>query len=227
MQGIKMGSKQDDDVDDFLSSIMHGVTNGNEQGAQGESSKKSFRSKNKHSDNTGISDSNIVRHKLRLWVKLMFMFVGIALFGLAFYLASGPVARLLTPSPFSSEIKESVEFPLYYPTSLPEGFKIETDSIKEAENGVVIYAISNGSGKRVTVSAQKAPENIDINALYSSFDDTYELDTSTGKIKVAKTDDNVHIANLIRDDTWLLLNTPNGNVSTEEFNQILSSIREG
>lgn len=129
-------------------------------------------------------------------------------------------------SPFTSEIKQSVDFTLYYPANLPDGFKIEQDSVSQADEGVVIYAISNGSGKRITISVQQMPENINLDLLYNNLSDVYEIDTSYGKVKVGK-DGNVLIGNVNANGTWLLFNTPNGNVTTEEFNQVLASVIQG
>jgi hypothetical protein len=60
-------------------------------------------------------------------------------------------------SPLPKSARQAVNFPLYYPSHLPEGYKLEKGSAK-AENNIVFYSISN-NGKKISVSEQAAPIN--------------------------------------------------------------------
>lgn len=219
-----MSSSRKDDIDDILSGIMHGSN----QAEKPRSEQRPAENKSEYSPpHKEKPYKNNVRHSKGKVVRylLLFIVLGLAIAGIVFG-ASKLAPNLLSPSPFSEEVKKDIDFSLYYPANLPEGFKIETDSIQQADQGVVIYAISNDSGKRITVSIQKMPENIDLNKIYENLSNVYEVDTDYGKVKVGQ-DENILIGNVNAEGTWLLINTPNGNVSTDELNTVLSSLKKG
>jgi hypothetical protein len=60
-------------------------------------------------------------------------------------------------SPIPKNIEKSVNFALYYPSNLPNGYSLDKNSVK-SENQIVFYSLSSGD-KKISISEQAAPSN--------------------------------------------------------------------
>jgi hypothetical protein len=60
-----------------------------------------------------------------------------------------------TQSTIPQETQESVSFPVYYPSELPEGYQLKKDSIK-VDRDIVFYSFSNDD-KNIMISEQAIP----------------------------------------------------------------------
>ncbi len=140
----------------------------------------------------------------------------------------GPVSSLLQPkSPFSEEITSSMNIPLFYPTSPPAGFKIEVDSVTQPEPGVVLYVMSDEEGNRINLTLQRQPEGINLDPLYAALISTRELTTTKfGTIKTGITTENISITNILTGQTWILINMPRDTINDEVLVKMIDSFRE-
>lgn len=143
-----------------------------------------------------------------------------------FFLWNGPISGLLEPkSPFEPELQEKVGIPLYFPTKLPEGFKIETNSISQPESNVVIYAVSDDTNQKITISLQRQPEGINLDPLYENLSSINETDTQYGTVKVGKSEDNIYMANVLTGETWVIITSQNNILDTETIKTIVNNLR--
>lgn len=210
-------SRSDEEIDDILSEIM------NFKPSSGPKKQRKISKKHVKASKVVVFEiffilRRAITPKRLIYVTFTLLAISAAVFGI-----SKIKPDLFAGSPFEETVKDSVEYDLYYPTSLPPGFKIETDSVQKVEDGVVVYAISDDDGKRITVSSQIKPSQINLDSIYAALSGVYDLKTHNGDVKVGKAQNGVLVAAMTLGDTWLLLNTPNGNVSVDEFNQILVS----
>jgi hypothetical protein len=104
-------------------------------------------------------------------------------------------------SPFPENVKKSVSFPIYYPSSLPKGFFLNTNSLKSSNN-LAFYNIDTIDGNKVTVSLQALPKGFDIStSVKPSIKTTvsipagiaYNVSTARQTIFIVETADNVLI----------------------------------
>jgi hypothetical protein len=228
---------QDDDIDDILSGIMRGEADDspakhqtkNHYTAPPKKTKKQKKAKDPNSKGFFFTLGAVIKYFFsRKIVKVSFYVILLILILILIGFTTNKLyPNLLNPTPFNTEIKESVGYSLYYPKDLPQNFKIESDSVQEADPGVVVYAISDEDGHRLTVSMQRLPEGLNLEPLTNSLQDTYEIDTPLGKAMVGKTENGMLIANLIVDETWIIVNTPNANITTDQMNTVLQGLSKG
>jgi hypothetical protein len=76
----------------------------------------------------------------------------------------GLLVKNSNSSPIPKSIRKTVNFPLYYPSKLPNGYTYEKSSAK-SDAGIVFYSLKSGD-KKILVSEQTAPAHPpDLNAL--------------------------------------------------------------
>lgn len=81
--------------------------------------------------------------------------------------------------PIPNNVRQSVSFPLYYPSSLPDGYSLDKGSIK-VEGQIIFYLIASGS-KKISISEQVVPNPApDIKNVQGN-SSIKKIDTSFGK----------------------------------------------
>ncbi len=129
-------------------------------------------------------------------------------------------------SPFSSDLVSSVDFPLYYPTSLPAGFHLDTGSIS-SNNQVVVYGIVNPDRDNgtISISIQAKPSGFNFDDFY-----THKLfhpvsrTTSNGTVMVGADDKGV-FASLAAADSWVIATSSNKSLPTQVMT-VMSGLKE-
>lgn len=164
--------------------------------------------------------------KIGLSVAIVVLILGGLIFAFRKPLGSAIGNLLAPPSPFSQEVREKAGFPLFYPTKLPGSFKIESDSVKQPESGVVIYAITDDDGKRININLQKQPEGINLDPLYNVLEDIQELDTKFGKVKTGVSTESVQITNILTGKTWIIVNAAKDTLTQDELIKLINNLRE-
>lgn len=71
-----------------------------------------------------------------------------------------------THNPIPSEIRNSVSFPLYYPTAEPRGYALNTTSFRNS-GGTIFYDLSGSGGHSIIVSQQAPPKNFDPKEMFA------------------------------------------------------------
>lgn len=136
--------------------------------------------------------------------------------------------QLTTPgNPFDASLREEMGIPLYYPTKLPTGYKMELGSISRPETDVVLYAVSNEAGQRFNVTLQKQPADIDLEPLYATLKDIHEISTTTfGSVKVGtSSSENIVIANILTGKTWIIVSGNTETLTDTLLKDIIDSLR--
>lgn len=135
-----------------------------------------------------------------------------------------PILALLKPkSPFSQELVDKMKIPLYYPTKLSNGYKMEINSITQPENNIVLYAITNDSGKKINISIQKQPEDINLEPLYKNLSNSRDLKTKFSSAKIGDSD-NMTISNIMTGQSWLIITTEKNTLNDSEFTNLINSL---
>lgn len=225
-----------DDVDDFMASILGGSPAPAPKPKASVFSRKHEEHKQQHTQaphhahakrayqTTEPKRTRSSKKVLRFFLMLL---VVTAVTGGGYLLWRGPISGLLEPkSPFSTKIQENMGVPLYFPTKLPGSFKIETDSITQPEGGVVLYAITDDDGKRINITLQKQPGGISLDPLYAALQNARDIQTKFGSIKTGTTSENVDVTNILTGKTWVLINTPKDTLKDEQLISLIDSLKE-
>jgi hypothetical protein len=97
-----------------------------------------------------LSEKSKSKNKKKwLYIPVAMLLVAIAV-GLVLFLQK-------SDSPVPKNIQKSVNFALYYPSTLPSGYTLDKGSVK-SENQIVFYSLDN-DGKKISISEQAAPAN--------------------------------------------------------------------
>lgn len=141
------------------------------------------------------------------------------------FLWHGPISNALKPkSPFSAELSQKTGLPLFFPAKLPGSFKMETNSIAQPDPSVVVYVISDNHNKKLNISLQKPPANLDLSQLYGNYSNVKELDTKFGKVKVGTSEEGMDIANVLAGQTWIIITSEEGSVSASDLQSVINGL---
>lgn len=126
---------------------------------------------------------------------------------------------------FSTSIKSSVNFTLFYPTSLPEGFAINKQSIQTTQGQVITYTASDNTGHHIIFSIQQKPSTFDYDTFYAkSLSGTFRFSTTNGDAAVGKTPTGT-LGSFVSGDSWVLVTSDEKNLSTAVFQTVIKSLQ--
>ena len=230
-----MDKRLEDDIDAFMAEIMGGNT---AQGPQKRAPqhaavpKKTFHQPAATRKNAQASPVNNLPSKKRRSAKPIFatLFILMIIAGLGYlgYAKKDMVTGLfLPPSPFTKEVKQSVQFPLYYPTKMPGTFKFQTGTITQPEGGIVVYRLTNDTETAAVTVSQQAPANVDIDKLYETASGVVKFPSAAGSVWIGTMSDGTLVANVVGPQTWLIATTSSSVVSPDEMRQLIESLRQG
>lgn len=136
-----------------------------------------------------------------------------------------PFMALIKPnSPFTEELATKMKIPLYYPTRLPNSFKLELDSITEPQAGVLLYSLSNNDGKKVSITIQKQPDNMESILSSDNFTDSRELKTKFNNTRISKSKDGSTVVNIMTGQSWLLMTLNEDLLTDKDITSIVNSL---
>ncbi len=120
-------------------------------------------------------------------------------------------------SPFSADVRSSVNFPLYYPRKLPKDYMIDKKSVSVANN-VVFFNVTKSNSPPIIVSEQPVATRFNFDDFYSKqISVTTQLTNGEGRIIFGKILTR-QVATLVSPTTWVILSadtkTPPGDIST-------------
>lgn len=127
------------------------------------------------------------------------------------------------PSPIPAVVRQQVDFPLYYPTRLPDGYRVsQAPAVSES---VVAMAVSTPSGNTIFISQQAAPTGFDYQKfLQNELKRPQEISTPAGVAYIGGPVGRV-FGSILTSKTWILTNASlSGNTETES-REILKSLR--
>ncbi len=225
----------DDDIDDIMASIMQGkpavpaaVKEGSKKPAKRTSGTQNA-PRQKKQTHAYSPPAPKKKPRPRAFVKATLLVATLVLMvGAGFFLWIGPLSAIFTPpSPFSPEVAEKVQAPLYYPAKLPGSYKIELGSITQPEPSVVVYAASDDSGNKLNFSLQKQPKGLNLNPLYEALSDIKEVETKFGTVKYGTLEDNLDIVNVLADSTWIIVTSSRGQLDEQDVQLLINSLVTG
>lgn len=174
-------------------------------------------------DDRSVRNHQNFLHRFRLPIAIGGGVVVLAMVSATAYYASGRTAS--PQSPFSDQTVGSVEFPLYYPVTLPKGFSISKGSITSPQQGVVVMDIDGPGGAKIYLSQQARPSKFDFGGYYKNFTDGNQKVTDTGVIATGKIDGgNTVIGSLATNKTWILANTQSTSLKPADLQALLQNM---
>lgn len=124
--------------------------------------------------------------------------------------AAGLVVFLLTKgnhaSPFPKEVREKVDFPLYYPSQAPPGWEVTPSSIS-ATPDVVTYEVLKAPKARFLVSIQPYPNDFDYLGFKKKFVETDEFTSTVGTVFMGEVGNSLVVSIRTIEGAWILINT--------------------
>jgi hypothetical protein len=161
-----------------------------------------------------------IRNKKLFLIPLGGLIVIGLLFGL--YIMGGSAS--LVPK----KIQQSVDFPIYYPNSVPRGYVLSVQSFRLAEAGVVLFTVAYGNGKEIIFSEQQQPSSNDMDKFISSYLPLNSvLQVPLGQAKVGAYGSAPNIRTVlslpVRNGPWIIVTAPS-DVSHDDLASILRSL---
>lgn len=134
--------------------------------------------------------------------------------------------QLSSPSsPFDQALREEAGIPLYYPTKLPAGYKMELGSITQPESGIILYAISDDSGQRINITLQKQPANINLEPLHATFQNARDISTQFGSVKIGTTEEGLGMANILTGQTWVIISGNPATLNDATLTEVINGLK--
>jgi hypothetical protein len=153
--------------------------------------------------------------------------------GLCVAIAAGCIAywRLFiwqpaAADPFTAKDMSSVQFPLYYPTQLPSGFRTDTKSVSHPEQGVVVFYLIGPNNSKLYISEEVRDSTFNLGGFYNSFEGLKEIGVSDGAIAVGHLyGGTTEVASRANNKTWVLANTT-AHIPLSQLQTMLKSLTQ-
>lgn len=214
---------QEEDINEILSSVMQ------KSATPSPDKKRVSKSFNiqfwKRKPNTNPTQTQ-KRARLRKWLIIFFsLFLLLMLVGLIRALTTDEIT---SASPFSDELKNQYSYPLYYPTTLPEGYKIESRSIYASnDTNKLLMNISNTEGDDAVITQQSQLPGLTYNKLSREYTESRELSTPFGKLKVGVTAEDKEVTDVLTGETWIVISADSSLLTDIEFNNLIQGLIKG
>ena len=112
------------------------------------------------------------------------------------------------PNPFTPTVASGLKFPLYYPTSVPSGYRVDSKSLGTPTAGVVIFDLKGPNGAKLYVSEEARSTTFNLGGFYEKFGHLQEIGVSDGAIAVGTLNNGQNeVASRANNNTWILANT--------------------
>lgn len=151
----------------------------------------------------------------KLWKFLVLLLV-FAIFAFGGWLAW---QRFRSSSPIPKSISNSVNFPLYYPSKLPAGFKLDKNSFSHTSS-VVLYSLVFDGNKHLAFSIQTRPSSLDFAQLLHNVNK--EFNTDAGQADIVNLGGRT-TGSLLTPKSWVIINTVDP-IDTLTLEQIIRSL---
>jgi hypothetical protein len=110
--------------------------------------------------------------------RLLFAVTIIVVFLVAFGLIINRMRKPVTPLP--SQVTASVNFPIFFPSSLPAGYTLDKNSAS-VQKQIVFFSVSNHE-RKVSISEQAVPKNLpDLSTLQKANSSFKKMDAAGGQ----------------------------------------------
>jgi hypothetical protein len=125
-------------------------------------------------------------------------------------------------------IQGSVPFSIYYPANLPAGYKLDAESFRLAEPGVVLFTVTYGEGRDIVFSQQKRPSSSEMDKFIDSYiplNTPLDLPLGEARIGAYGTAPNIRTAVSlpIHGGPWIIATAPS-DINRDDLIKILESL---
>jgi hypothetical protein len=130
-------------------------------------------------------------------------------------------------NPVPKSIKQSVDFPVYYPRQdkLPMDYKLDSDSFVKLTADVVSYSVSSASD-RLVFTVQKKPSDNEINSFNSQRIPIHiEFNTSVGKAEMGVIGKQTVVSLPTTDKSWIIITGPE-KIDQNKLEKVLKSLQK-
>lgn len=168
-----------------------------------------------------IAISTWYKHTRRKKILLLAVFALVSILITGLYIASS--ANVVPKT-----VQDKVPFAIYYPKSLPAGYRLDETSFRLAEAGVVLFTVSYGEGRDIVFSEQQQPSGSEMDKFVSSYIPlNTPLDLPLGRAKVGAygTAPNIRTAVSlpVQDGPWIIATAPS-DVNRDDLIKVLESL---
>lgn len=128
---------------------------------------------------------------------------GIVWFGWKFYFW-----QPANVDPFTPQLTASLQFPLFHPTFIPTGFRVDTHSVSEPSTGVVVFYLDGPGKQRIYISEEARPQKYNIGGFFAKFSNLKESAIRGGTIATGKLGkDQMEVGSKLTNQDWIICNT--------------------
>lgn len=111
-------------------------------------------------------------------------------------------------NPFSAKLSASLQFPLFHPTYVPDGYHVDTSSVTEPATGVVVFSLAGPNKSKIYISEEARPTKYDIGGFFAKFSDLKESAITGGTLATGKIDNSqTEISSMLNNQVWVICNT--------------------
>jgi hypothetical protein len=126
--------------------------------------------------------------------------------------------------PLPVKIKQEANFPLYYPTKVPTGFRFD-EAAYDTETQVVSYDYSTIDGSKIFFTLQPKPANFDFNKFNNKqISGGTQIATKFGMATVGVLQKQT-VSSIVTDKTWILVGSGE-KVNIQQLEQISQDLAE-
>ncbi len=127
-------------------------------------------------------------------------------------------------SPLNSKAVSSLEFPTYYPSRVPIGFRIDKKSISVQHKAILDFDFTTTKSGKIYISEEAKPSAFNFSAYYKKFAGLELTNTTNGTLATGKIDaGHVEVGSIVNDHTWILAST-NSSISISQIKTMLESL---
>lgn len=129
-----------------------------------------------------------------------------------------------TKVPIPASVRSEVNFPLMYPSKLPNGFSIDKNSFS-VKSGVVLFSANDANGTKIAFTVQPRPSTFAFDTFYKQgLSDATTFDTPVGQAAIGNV--NGHpLGSLATDQSWLLVSSVSDKIGSSSLRQTLQSVK--
>jgi len=124
-----------------------------------------------------------------------------------------------------SKIKSQAEIPVFNPTKLPSGFKINKNSFNVTQGNIITYYAENTSKDKINFTIQARPSNFNFDKFYSeTMSNSTRFSTPLGEAAVGKAGGHL-LGSLATTKSWALITGSNDNIDTDKIQTALMGMK--
>lgn len=160
------------------------------------------------------------RHTKRTPLLVLLALLAIAAGGSYWYFVHNTAAA----APIPASIRSEVNFPLMYPSKLPNGFSIDKNSFS-VKSGVVLFSANDANGTKIAFTVQPRPSTFAFDTFYKQgLSGTTTFDTPVGQAAIGQA--NGHpLGSLTTDQSWLLVSSASNKIQSNGLRLILQNVK--